>query len=150
MFKAGIVKGGIWTLLLLLGLLPVGGCNKPVGQVSGHTSYQGKALDHGTVTLVANDGSYWPGEINSDGSYLVANVPPGKARVIVTSIDPRFAEDAKKIIEQARRNTTGEAKPLNLDPGRYHNLPDQYGDLQKSGLEVEVHPGPNTFDITLK
>jgi hypothetical protein len=150
MFHAGIVQGRVLIPLLILGVLPVGGCNKPVGQISGHTTYQGKTLDHGTVTFVANDGSYWPGEINPDGSYLIANVPPGKAKVIVTSIDPKFAEDGKKIIEQARHNTTGEAKPLNLDPAKYHNLPDQYGDVQKSGLEFEVQPGPNTFDITLK
>jgi hypothetical protein len=64
--------------------------------------------------------------------------------------DPLMGEETNKMLEDMRRNPTTSAKPPRLDMAKYHNLPEKYGDPKRSDLEIDVHPGPNDFDINLK
>jgi hypothetical protein len=152
MFKVRAMKGRAFALLFVSGFLMLGGCNKATGTVSGHVTYQGKALDHGSVTLFYPEGAGVGGEIQSDGSYLIADAPPGKAKVVVSSVDPKMTEDAKKMLDAIRNNPnpTAAPPPPKLDPKKYHNLPDEYGDVTKSKIEIDVHVGKNELDISLK
>jgi hypothetical protein len=151
MIKANVSKRRALSLLLVSCVFLVAGCGKPSGTVSGHVSYQGKALDHGTVTLFPAEGPGVGGQINADGTYSVSYVPLGKAKVIVTSTDPKMAEDAQRIIKERRDNKVGAtmSRPQ-IDPSKYNNLPSEYGDRDKTKIDVDVHAGRNDLDINLK
>jgi len=151
MFKVGISRGRVLPLLLISGLFLVAGCGKPSGIVSGHVSYQGKALDHGSVTIIPTEGPGVGGEIKSDGTYRLTNVPLGKGKVIVFSQDPKMTEDTQRAIKAQRENPTGQAGQglRNIDPKKYQNLPAEFGDPEKTKIQIDVKAGQNDLDIPL-
>jgi hypothetical protein len=83
-------------LLFCAGWLVLGDYGR-TGTVSGKVTFRGQPLPGGMVTLQAIDNGelrIFPGMIQKDGSYTVANVPVGPAKVGVgfPRMPPRFRD----------------------------------------------------------
>lgn len=111
------------------------GCGPSTSTVSGTVTYQGKKVVWGGVALVAADGTAHPGTIEKDGSFTIANVPTGTAKVGVTSPDPLMGAKSAKEFEGTRY------KPPQLPAGAWFPVPEKFGDPKTSGLTVEVGSG---------
>jgi hypothetical protein len=119
-------------------------------------TYQGKPVVFGTVVVVGPDGLPKSGPIQPDGTYRVAGVRAGAAKVTVTSPappgatppggpKPRVGRDA----DERKPDDAGEA--VNPEVAKnWFPLPDKFGDLEKSGLSYTLQPGSNPIDIDLK
>lgn len=77
------------AVMLVLGLLiaSVAGCGQREANVGGRVTFQEKPVVFGTVTLMAEDGVPFQGQIQPDGTFLVERVPLGTYRVAVHSPD---------------------------------------------------------------
>ena len=122
-------------------LVLVAGCGGRTGDLAGKVTFKDKALHQGTVSVAAADGSILNAVIQDDGTYAVAGVPVGEAKVGVNSPDPRT-------VKTAQRKKDEKAPPP--DTSRWFAIPEKYADARQSGLATDVKPGRNTFDIDLK
>jgi hypothetical protein len=168
--------GGRRCLLLLL-VLAVVGCGRPVGAVSGKVEYRGTPVVMGSVVFVGSDGIPHSAKIQEDGTYKIKGVPAETVKVGVISPDPGpplgpkmlppdlapLMQDTKlkgKKAEDAERLKAKmlEVRGIKIDLGSVHQddrrkwrrLPKQYEDPHSSGLTMKVNKGENTQDITLK
>jgi hypothetical protein len=108
-------------------------------------TFRGKALVHGTVLLVAADGTAHQGTIDESGSYTIASVPAGRARLAVNSPDPTTPVANKSGI----KDVEGDRRRADLKT-RWVAIPGHYGDPNKSDLTLEVKTGKNPHDLELK
>jgi hypothetical protein len=119
---------GCWVL----GVLILSGCGHSgsVGKVTGKVRYKDQLLSSGTVTFVGADGKVQHGAIAADGTYRIARVAVGTARVAVLSHSraPAGLGD-------------GQEKPV--------AIPKRYERPETSGLTYEVKKGRQSFDIDL-
>jgi len=165
-------KGGCLALLLTL---VAAGCGRTVGDVSGQVTYKGTPVVMGSVVFFGSDGIPHTGQIETDGTYAVSDVPAGTVYVAVLSPDPgpplRPGDLPPSLAPLADQNIKGpkaedyrrlqekmqEVKGIKINLGsgqgdrtKWRQLPKHYGDPQASGLTMEVTRGKNTQDITLK
>ena len=98
-----------------LALCQVAGCGPSPGEISGTVTFQGKTLASGTVIIVGSDLLTYYGNIEDDGTYTVAKVPTGPAKIVVFS-PPAFRADPKK----------------------WFPLPKKYEEFETSGLTLTV------------
>jgi hypothetical protein len=150
MFKFGGMKGRPFAVLLVASVFLLSGCGKPVGNVAGKVTYKGKALEYGSVSIYSADGTACGGEINPDGTYLIKNVPVGKAKVVVASQDPKKIEAFTKAVQESRDKNTPIPEKALADANSISRIPSSYGDAEQSGLTVEVKAGTTSYDIDLK
>jgi hypothetical protein len=122
-------------------LVLVAGCGGRTGDLAGKVTFKDKALHQGTVSVAAADGSILNAVIQDDGSYSLAGVPVGEAKVGVNSPDPRS-------VKVAQRKKDEKAPPP--DTSKWFPIPEKYADTRQSGLTTDVKPGKNPFDIDLK
>jgi hypothetical protein len=115
------------------------------GDVSGKVSYQGKPLVFGTVQFEASDKTIKQANIKEDGTYSIAGVPVGEAKVAVSSINPQ-SSDFQPL---HRGENLPPPKPRPKLPG-WFPIPTDYQDLSKAKLTYTVTRGQNTHDIDLK
>jgi hypothetical protein len=127
----------------LMLLICLSGCGQATSTVSGKVRYLHVPLSTGTVLLLASDGTSHHGSIQPDGSFRIPKVPTGLARVSVTSQEPVFAGGLD--LEKARQQPIHETAVRNTGS----RIPLRYGDLQESGLQVEVKPGSTSLDLDL-
>ncbi len=160
----------LWVVLLIvpLGLLAAG-CGSSQGTVSGKVSFRGQPLRGGTVSIIPQAGGAMTGEIKEDGSYTIAKVPTGPAKVAVetASIRPSAGRAGQargpagyyaKMPKEPPSDAPSGADPTQFLPGaqksgdakRYVPIPEQFGDAEKSGLSLTVTGGKQPFDIDLK
>jgi hypothetical protein len=136
--------------MVLLALSSVG-CGGASGTVMGKVTYQGKPVVCGSVMVIGSDKLPHYGEIKEDGSYAVAGVPAGPAKLTVTSLDPRTPPLARP--DPARGTTTQRPTDTSwrpaVDPRKWFAIPDKYGDPEQSGLTLQVKGGSNPHDIAL-
>ena len=100
----------------------------PTGTVTGRITFKGQPLPRGMVVLLTTeDGQIrtYPGLIHKDGTYTVANVPTGPAKVAVASGRSRNDAPADRI-------------------------PRKYRDPDTSGLSFEMRPGTQNFSVDLQ
>lgn len=120
-------------------LFPSGcGFFENAGTVSGSVRYKGQPLTEGSVSFVGENGQVASGAIDSSGSYVVAHVPVGSAKVTVqvaSSMAPMSFIAAPKT---SQASGTGVKIPL------------RYCVPSTSGLQHSVTKGKQTFDIDLK
>jgi hypothetical protein len=100
--------------------------------VSGIVSFKGKPVPAGWITFHTKDEREFSAVLQEDGTYQVAGVPVGPARVTVGSLNdllPPFVppQGPKAVV-----------------------LPRAYADAAKSSLAVEVRQGSQTYDIELR
>lgn len=142
----------LFQFLLLLAVLGLTGCGG-TGDVSGKVTCNGKTVVYGTVVIMGSDGITKSGVIQPDGSYTVAGVKTGTAKVAVSSPQPPGHEQAPK---KGRERGDDDDKPHTpVTPAspevikNWFPIPNKYGDVAKTELTVEVKPGQK-FDIELK
>jgi hypothetical protein len=124
---------------LLVGL---SGCDKkandPADSVSGTVKLNGESVS-GMVAFVGADNKEVISPIKPDGSYVVANPPKGKCKVLVKGMlgtgpiaPPKDAGNMPK-----------------MGSGSGANPPAKYGAVNTTTLEFEVTSGKQKYDITL-
>src|SRR5262249_3290037 len=127
----------------LMVLVRLSGCGPPTSTVSGRVRYLNAPLTTGSVLLLASDGSSHPGSIQPDGSFRISKVPTGLARVSVTSQEPVLVGGLD--LEKARQQPIHETAVRSTGS----RIPLRYGDLQESGLQVEVKTGSTSLYLDL-
>lgn len=136
-------------------LLALAGCGGSTATVSGKVTYQGKPVVFGSVVLIGADGLPKNGQIQPDGTFTVAGVAVGTAKVAVSSPMPPGAETGKKSAAGGKDAGDDDKIPpaggSGVDPAvakAWFPLPEKYGDPEKSGLTVTVGDGkPVQFDL---
>jgi hypothetical protein len=165
---SGLLTSGFRVGLLLL----VAGCSSR-GTVSGKVSYKDKPLPGGTVLFIHEKKGSFTSKIGDDGSYLIANVPEGQVKIVVTgpwtSADTNDArrdlvrmpgqkgftdaelEKMKKTMPDV--DEAGLKQMMGLRPTQDKKsvlIPPKYSNPEKSGLTYTVGGGTQTHDIKLE
>jgi hypothetical protein len=146
---------GRWGLLFLVLSLAGLGCGTGKGDVTGKVTYQNKPLTFGTVTIQASDGAMFQGNIESDGTYTVRDVPVGEAKVAVSCVDPNESKKAKALAGRgggegkASKGGKTAQSPDEIE-SKGSLIPEHYGDIAKSPLRVKVEKGVTNNDIPLQ
>ena len=126
-----------WAVLLGLAVLVAGwvGCGSgepPTGSVSGNVTYNGQPVTTGVVTLVNDQaGIGASGELDASGRYRIESIRTGQYKVAIYREPP----------------------PPGSGPEVFRswklNIPEEYQDLESSGLTATVSEGENTADFSL-
>ena len=145
--------------LLISGLLLLGlGCGSR-GTVTGTVSYKGTPIPAGTIVFTPDSGEPAVNAPIADGKYTADKVPPGPAKVSVSST---VAEGGGMTPMQMALQKSGGKPPEDMPEGarklmegasqakRGVKIPDDYGDPAKSGLTYTVKGGKQTQDFDLK
>jgi hypothetical protein len=134
-------------MLSTISILPLAGCGSdnrlPTATVKGKVTYNGEPLQIGSLLFVpVGGGPSAEANIDRNGNYAVGTYETtdgavlGKHQVLITAFTSPggsgLPEDAVK----------GDAAPVSV-------IPEKFGDLAKSGLEVEVKSGKNDVDFVL-
>jgi hypothetical protein len=122
-------------------LVTIAGCGRTTGTLTGKVWHKGKALSRGTVTLVSESGLKIQARISPNGSYRVALVPVGTARI---AVDARGSGLPPVLVPRVPANWTRAD-----DAGQGPSIPLIYRDADKSGLTCDVSGGEQTHDINL-
>ena len=155
-----------WRGLLIVALLLlIGGCGSN-GKVSGKVYYKDKPLTVGMVQFFPEkQGGDFSSPIAPDGSYSIAKLPPGSAKIAVysNSANPiatmgpmgggRMANKGMKAAEEQMKKGKGEGgdsapSPFTTTKGS-GSIPTKYNSPDESGLSVTITGGSQTFDIKL-
>jgi hypothetical protein len=133
-----------FTPLLFLALAISGCCR--ASRVSGRVSYRGQPLPEGTVMLLAGDGRVYDGSIQSDGTFMLSDVPAGVAKVCVTSMTQVRDQKTDSTPNDPRTKRRTIAKSV-----VHSRIPTKYGAFDQSGLTVTVQKGAvSMLDLDLK
>ena len=145
--------------LLVAGLLLlVVGCGSR-GTVTGTVSYKGQPIPAGTIVFTPDSGEPAVNAPIADGKYTADKVPPGPAKVSVSST---VAEGGGMTPMQMALQKSGGKPPEDMPEGARKlmegaanakkgiKIPEDYGDPAKSGLTYTVKGGKQTQDFDLK
>ncbi len=154
--------------LLIVSLLVIaGGCGGSKGKVSGKVYYKDKPLTVGMVQFFPEkQGGDFSSPIAADGSYSVAKLPPGPAKIAVisnttnplSSMAPMMRGPANKGMkgaeEQMKKSKPegggGDAGPTPFAATKGgESIPTKYNSPDESGLSITVTGGSQSFDIKL-
>ncbi|HEX3149040.1 MAG TPA: hypothetical protein VHR66_13245 [Gemmataceae bacterium] len=140
----------VGTALLAL----VAGCNSQTS-VSGKVTYKGTPVSTGSVTLVASNGQVYTGNLNSDGTFQISDVPTGEVQIGIVGANPGSGN--KPPPARGGRGPAGvgrgggEGNPEGrgaAEQGTGPVIPAQYGDPRTSGLTGKVKAGePLNIDL---
>jgi len=126
-----------------------------VGSISGKVTFKGQPLKGGHVTFVHSKGAT-VSEIKEDGSYSVAGVPSGTAKIAVEteSLNPaKMARIPRNTPPKGANspNATANAPPDPKEMAKHFvAIPERYSDADKSGLTYEVKGGSQDYTIPLQ
>ena len=129
-------RHALWISVLST-LLAFGCGTRPMGDVSGRVTFRGEPLALGTITFINSDGSAAQGNVE-DGSYRVAKVPVGLAKITV------FAHPSPVPPQMLDRVQTPPAFRRKFVP-----IPERYQSVDHSGLTYTVVRGKQTHDVPL-
>jgi hypothetical protein len=138
------ISGGSGRFKAVLWLLPLlacaAGCGSP--KVAGKVTYNGEPLHGGIVSITAANGWVGTSQINEDGTYSIANVPPGSAKI---AVDTYSSDAAPKLARKVKR------PPPKSEPKYVPvKIPAKYAKPETSNLTCEVTGGRQTHNIELK
>jgi hypothetical protein len=133
----GHLKASLWLLPLLA---CTAGCGSP--KLSGKVTYNGELLRSGLVSITAANGWVGTSQINEDGTYSIANVPPGSAKIAVDN----FSSDARSKPPRDIKHRPPRPAPTDTSV----KIPVKYKKPETSGLTCEVTGGRQTHNIELK
>jgi hypothetical protein len=131
------------AVLVLLAL----GCGSPTGAVSGKITVGSKPLPRGLITFLPQTGNRDP--FNAaivNGEYRREGVPCGKALIAIIGSDTTSETGPPKKTGRSDLNPTPKPRwgqKMIIVPARYHS-PD------KSGFQIDIKKGENTFNADLK
>jgi hypothetical protein len=106
-----------------------------VREVRGTVSYKGQPLDSGTVRVVGANNEVAFATVQTDGSFILTDVPPGEVKIgVLQGGGPQSVGDSSgKKAEKA-------ARPAVV-------LPKQFHDPETSGFTRTIEPGTTKLDI---
>jgi hypothetical protein len=146
---------------LFTGLAALTGCRPGIADISGTVSYKGQPLKFGSVQFEST-GGIQVGTIGPDGSYTVKGVASGPVRILVSAVDPKFAEKAREYSAKSQAGmanlksrgaaagaAAAAAPPTPPDPAQYTAIPLHYSSFDTSKLSVDVKRGSMKHDLTL-
>lgn len=140
-------KLGRYVLLAALVVCPLAaGCGPGNAEVTGNVSFRGERLESGTVAFHGSHGTV-VAPIKADGTYAATKVPVGPLKISVETSPVAAAGEGKEKLSKGNLQAEGGDAPM---IGKYTKIPDHYADKEKSGLNLDVKPGKQQFDITLK
>jgi hypothetical protein len=139
--------------LLLLAL----GCGSK-GTITGTVTYKGTPIPAGTIVFAPDSGEPSVNAPIADGKYTIDKVPPGPAKVAVSSTYSEGLISPIQVMLQKSGGKPAEDMPegaRKLMEGAAHakkgvKIPDDYADPATSGLTYTVKDGKQTHDIDLK
>jgi hypothetical protein len=138
--------------LAFLSLSLIAGCGPALGDVTGKVYYKGKAVTSGFVTMISSDGVVKFSEIAEDGSYRIAQVPVGEARVAVRSPAADSAMEGRPLPKRDVPLANQQADTALLTEYQlktWRPIPINYSDITKSALRHTVTPGANSKDFNI-
>jgi len=140
----------MWAAIFVVTLVSLAGCGPSVGEISGNVTYKNARLKSGTVLFTGASGTS-QAVINADGSYTARDVPCGEVKVGVVCLNDQAAA-AFVQAKVATGRSLGKANPAagNQAPEELSQIPEEYGDVEKSQLRTVVNRGKNTYNIELK
>jgi hypothetical protein len=132
------------------------GCSGGKGTITGTVTLNGSPLPAGIISFHSEVGNkeVFNAPIQN-GNYSIEGVPAGKARVTVrvAKSGPAPASGAAKggLPAPSSGGDTGATTPSKSATPvvTVSGVPDRYGDPDKSGLELDVQSGSQTFPVTL-
>jgi hypothetical protein len=142
-----------WLALSLLAVVLVLGCGgnpNAATSVSGKVSYKDAPVTGGTMHFKHADGGMLTTTINSDGTYQLSGIPPGKYLVTIEteSLNPekkaQYGGGRGKMREGPRPQIASSAPT-----GTYVKIPAKYASEQNSGLDISLDKGKQTKDFPL-
>ena len=150
-----------WLLPLGFGLLILAGCSRQnsregFGIVEGKITFQGKPLTGGSIHFFQDQERVGSFTIRPDGSYS-AEIPVGQVKAAIETLSAKYddRETVMKIMKENgydmdRNQRKIDSPALTARKGKYVDIPEQYGDSDKSGLECQVVPGRQICNFDLK
>jgi len=142
------MTGRIMLRILIVGvslLLTASSCQPPAPSsiVTGKVFYHGEPLSRGQVYFNINDGgSVGTSPIGADGSYQIANLGAGEARIAVVVPPPATAPPGNPMQQGADSSPASRKKQA-------EEIPRKYAKPETSGLSFNVSTGTQTHDIEL-
>ena len=150
-----LVRCHSWLRVLpLAAVLASVGCGASTGKVSGKVTYGDKVVKGGVVMFFVEGKGNAQGQISEDGTYSIAEVPAGSAKVCVDtkSMNPANAKPFMKYTApkdaKAPEGFGGGPDRAELER-RYVSIPERYADLTKTTLTQTITGGAQTYDIKL-
>jgi hypothetical protein len=139
-----------WVPVLLL--LPLAGCGKGTGFVTGKVTYRDKPVPSGAVTFHGANGRTDSGSLDAEGNYTIPQAPVGPVKVtVVTGLPPGPAPVIRRPGGEKPPQHPGEkAGGTGPAPRKHVVLPKKYEDPQQSGLTFTVTSGAQTINIPLQ
>jgi hypothetical protein len=119
------------------------GCGQEGATVTGTVRYKGEPVSAGSVVFYGPNDQIATGLIDQDGSYKAVKVPLGPVRVAVSTPTAR----SKRMTRAIQKLRKGQAPP---PAANMVGVPPKYSDPSKSGLELTVTKGTQTYEINLK
>lgn len=137
---------GIALLVFLAPVAMMAGCGSKSGTISGKVTYQGKAVEGGSVNFLSEgaNSTMKTGGIQKDGSYSVSGVPVGPAKITVQGMKAR-----RLLIPAALQKEQGGVKEVKTEQSEVY-VPPRYGKTETSDLKYDVQSGKQQHDIDLK
>jgi len=138
-------------------VLALAGCGSSTATVTGKVTFRDRALTSGRVVFYCSDADQTVahGDIRPDGTYTIAKLPAGPARVAVEIADPRTApEAARGMMDPAKMGNPQAEKPQKPQPEKPRTVPPReviarYRDPDQSRLTCEVEGGEKEFNINI-
>jgi hypothetical protein len=137
--------------LLCLAALALAGCGPAAGTISGKVTYKDKPLPGGSVTFLTSDQKVKSATIGTDGTYQIAGVTVGPAKIGVSPPAAPTALPKGMKMDASKMGGAPEGSAVALPPDtKPVALPPQYQDPAKSGETYTVTAGKQEHDIHLK
>ena len=135
---------GLVVIASLLGC--GGGASGPTGTVNGKLTLNGQPAPTGTVVSFSSQESARTGQVSSDGTFTVMQIPVGEYKVSVTPAPQNtFSEDPKQAMLKAMEN-----QQKGIVPEPSEQIPGKYQSIETSGISYEVKEGSNDFTLDMK
>jgi hypothetical protein len=141
----------LWLLPLSFAL----GCGG-TGEVTGKVTFANKPVTSGSVLILASDKLTYTSQLDENGAYKITNVPPGDAKVVVSSPNPAITAAGqgksphKDPLNRFKTGPLPKNGPAVAPPTTWFRIPAHYAEFETSGLRLTVLSGDNTFDIPLE
>jgi len=132
-----------WGLAALAAFTLVSCGHKPLGNVSGSVTCDGKPITYGQISFEIEEAGV-PNRMRTadirQGKYSLEKVPVGRVKVAISSVkvDPNPGDSPK-----------GSETPPAPPTGPYIAVPSSYAQPSTSGLSYEVKEGNQTKDFSL-
>ena len=124
-------------------------------KVSGRISYKGHPIKGGLLQFVTEDGTAYPGTIDSDGTYSGNQLPVGLMVITVDTEATKPPVSSGKTAERYTAMQGGQKAPAGSGPTApnfeevYIKIPTSYNNAKTSKLTITLTKGRQVKDLEL-